>query len=164
MNEELYNMKEWNANFIEKRTDSIAEKLIAMYPYLRSKQNYENIIDREIFIESMGLKAKGYLNVDESVIIYAGSEINPNAEEILSDDLEDFRTDLQRKKIIKINKGRRYLTEDLNVTSVSKAAKFILGGCKNGWDVWKDTNGIKINDSLRLKHDENLSIDLFDFI
>ena len=36
------------------------------------------------------------------------------------------------------------LCEDFEVASVSSAASVVAGHMKNGWDIWKDANGDKI--------------------
>lgn len=37
------------------------------------------------------------------------------------------------------------LQDDFEVSSVSAAASLVAGHLKNGWDIWKDHNGYKIN-------------------
>ena len=151
MNEIIYKQNEWNKDSIESRSNFLIDELISMYPYLRSQGNYEQNEDRNIFLEEKGIKATGYLNEDETVVIYAGSEIYPKAEEITSDYLGETRQDLVDEGILEKKIGGRQFIQDYTVSSVSKAASLILGGSRNGWDYWKDSNGMILNYSLRKK-------------
>lgn len=38
-----------------------------------------------------------------------------------------------------------------NSTGLSAAAGLILGGNRNGWEYWKDDNGISLNENKELK-------------
>ncbi|WP_282708871.1 DUF4357 domain-containing protein [Ligilactobacillus sp. Marseille-Q7487] len=44
-----------------------------------------------------------------------------------------------------------YLENVVDYKTVSNAATLVLGGSRNGWDYWKDSTGMSINDSLRKK-------------
>lgn len=50
--------------------------------------------------------------------------------------------------ILKSTDGKLFLIQDYTA-SPSSTAELILGGSKNGWDYWKDSNGISINELLR---------------
>jgi len=151
MNKSIYDLNEWDKYSIEARSNLIIETLISMYPYLRSKGNYEHNEDRNIFLEAHGIKATGYLNENETVIIHSGSEIYSKIKNIASDSLDETRRDLLDEGIIEENMGGLQFVQDYTASSVSNAAALILGGSRNGWDYWKDSNGISINDSLRKK-------------
>lgn len=58
---------------------------------------------------------------------------------------ENFRCS---QGILKSTDGKLFLIQDYTA-SPSSTAELILGGSKNGWDYWKDSNGISINESLR---------------
>lgn len=151
MNKSIYDLNVWDKESIYERSNFIIGKLISMYPYLRSKGNYENSEDRSIYLDSQGINASGHLNQDESVIIYSGSEIYSGFNELSSDSLRELRKNLIDEEIIKQTLGGFKFVQDYSVSSVSKAASLILGGSRNGWDYWKDSDGIIINDSLRKK-------------
>ena len=151
MNKTIYNLNEWNKDSIEERSNSIIEMLISMYPYLRSQGNYKNNEDRNIFLEAQGIKVQGYLNEDETVVIYAGSEIYSKTKEFASDSLDETRQNLLDKGIIEKNTNGLQFVQDYIASSVSNAAALVLGGSRNGWDYWKDSTGMSINDSLRKK-------------
>ncbi len=151
MNKNIYGKKEWTADSISSRSLDIIEELISMYPYLRSEGDYEHDGNRNIFLEAQGIKATGYLNEDETVLIHAGSEIYSKVKEIASDSLDERRQELLDNGIIEETFGGLQFAQDYTTSSVSNAAALLLGGSRNGWDYWKDTNGVSINDSLRIK-------------
>lgn len=122
-----------------------------MYPYLRSKENYEQNKNRNIYLSSKGVKATGYLNEDETVVIYAGSEISQKVKNNSSNSLHEDIMDLIDAGIVEETVGGLQFVQDYLASSVSKAAGLILGGSKNGWEYWKDSDGMIINDSLRKK-------------
>ncbi|EKF50739.1 hypothetical protein C426_1882 [Lactococcus garvieae DCC43] len=152
MNKNLYEMTEWTAESITERSVEIIDMLISMYPYLRSSGNYEHDNNRNIFIDTQGIKASGYLNENETVIIYAGSEISSGVNDITSDSLAEMRQDLLNNGILEEAIGGLQFAQNYMVSSVSKAAELILGGSRNGWDYWKDENGVILNHSLRKKN------------
>lgn len=149
MNKDLYDEKEWTSKSILDRSTKLIDDLISMYPYLRSTGEYEYNVNRRIFIDTQGVKAQGYLNEDETVIIYSGSEVSSKTKGMISDSLNKIRQDLMDKGIIEKTPWGSRFVQDYTASSVSKAASLILGGSRNGWDYWKDENGIIINDSLR---------------
>ncbi|WP_025755706.1 DUF4357 domain-containing protein [Mycoplasmopsis cricetuli] len=160
MNEELYKYELWTDNEIKKRTKKIIEKFIEMYPYITSKNEYliEKKFEGKVFIEKFNFKASGYLNSDESVLIYKGSQISPETFSKKSDDSNNIskkREKLLNDKILKTDEnGNLYFADDYLTTSPSLAASLIMGGARSGWDEWKDINGLKINDSLRKKRNK----------
>lgn len=149
MNKSIYDLNKWDKESIEARSSFIIEELISMYPYLRSQGNYEHNEDRNIFLEAQGIKATGYLNENGTVIIHAGSEIYSKVKDITSDSLAETRQNLLAEGIIEENMRGLQFVQDYTASSVSNAAVLILGGSRNGWDYWKDSNGMSINDSLR---------------
>lgn len=151
MNKDLYELTEWTSSDISARSEALINELITRYPYLRSSGNYEHDGNREIFLEAQGIKATGYLNEDETVIIHSGSEIYSKIKDIASDSLDETRQELLDNGIIEETIGGLQFVQDYTASSVSNAAALLLGGSRNGWDYWKDDNGISINDSLRNK-------------
>ena len=151
MNKDLYELTEWTSSDISARSEALINELITMYPYLRSSGDYEHDGNREIFLEAQGVKATGYLNEDETVIIHSGSEIYSKIKDIASDSLDETRQELLDNGIIEETIGGLQFVQDYTASSVSNAAALLLGGSRNGWDYWKDDNGISINDSLRNK-------------
>lgn len=151
MNKDLYELTEWTSSDISARSEALINELITMYPYLRSSGDYEHDGNREIFLGAQGIKATGYLNEDETVIIHSGSEIYSKIKDIASDSLGETRQELLDNGIIEETIGGLQFVQDYTASSVSNAAALLLGGSRNGWDYWKDDNGISINDSLRNK-------------
>ena len=152
LNKILYGMSEWTSEAIKNRSERLIDELISMYPYLRSNGNYDHNGSRNIFLEAHGIKASGYLNEDGTVIIYSGSEIYSKIKDIASDTLGEVRQEMLDKGIIEKTIGGLQFTQDYVAPSVSNAAGLILGGSRNGWDCWKDEDGIIINDSLRKRN------------
>lgn len=152
LNKILYGMSEWTSEAIKNRSERLIAELISMYPYLRSNGNYDHDGSRNIFLEAHGIKASGYLNEDGTVIIYSGSEIYSKIKDIASDTLGEARQEMLDKGIIEKTIGGLQFTQDYVAPSVSNAAGLILGGSRNGWDCWKDEDGIIINDSLRKRN------------
>ncbi len=152
LNKILYGMSEWTSEAIKNRSERLIDELISMYPYLRSNGNYDHDGSRNIFLEAHGIKASGYLNEDGTVIIYSGSEIYSKIKDIASDTLGEVRQEMLDKGIIEKTIGGLQFTQDYVAPSVSNAAGLILGGSRNGWDCWKDEDGIIINDSLRKRN------------
>lgn len=149
LNSELYSMNEWTTNTISHRSTVLIDELITMYPYLRSEGEYDHDGNRKIFLEASGIKASGYLNEDESVVIYAGSEVYSKIKDITSDSLGETRQELLDNGIIEDRIGGLQFVQDYTASSVSNAAALLLGGSRNGWDYWKNEFGVRINDSLR---------------
>lgn len=152
LNKHLYRLNEWTAKSILDRSNALADELITMYPYLRSDVNYDcDSNNRTIFLNVPGIKGSGYLNEDETVVIYSGSEISTKVKELTSDSMDEMRQELFAKGIIEERIGGLQFVQDYIVPSVSSAAALLLGGSRNGWECWKDVNGININESLRKK-------------
>ena len=151
MNKSIHDLESWDKGTIESRSNHIIEELILMYPYLRSKENYEQNKNRNIYLSSKGVKATGYLNEDETVVIYAGSEISQKVKNNSSNSLHEDIMELIDDGIVEETVGGLQFVQDYLASSVSKAAGLILGGSKNGWEYWKDSDGMIINDSLRKK-------------
>lgn len=146
MNQELFEKKDWTANDIYERSKKITAKLIKMYPYLRSHKHYDYKENRKIYIEMSGIHVDGYLNDNNQVTVYSGAQLSNTNK--LNKRNSEIRQELLDQGILKNNDGKLVLTQDYTA-SPSSTAELILGGSKNGWDYWKDSNGISINESLR---------------
>lgn len=149
MNKNLYKLNEWTVEDITKRSENLIDEFIKLYPYLHSRGNYNRDDNRRVHIDAQGIKAEGYLNEDESMIIYSGSQVYSKVKDISSDSLGEERQDLLDEGIIKETTEGLQFMQDYIASSVSKAASLLLGGSRNGWDYWKDSDGVVINDSLR---------------
>ncbi|MEY8443802.1 DUF4357 domain-containing protein [Lactococcus ileimucosae] len=152
MNKSLYEMTEWTSKSITDRSVELIHRLISMYPYLRSNGNYKYDASRNIFLEAQGIKASGYLHENGTVTIYSGSEIYSKIKNISSDYLGETRQELLNNGVIEEAIGGLQFVQDYTTSSVSKAAALLLGGSRNGWEYWKDENGIILNESLRKKN------------
>lgn len=151
MNKELYDLSEWTADTIEKRSIEMAEMLIKMYPYLRATRNYDYNIERNIFLSSHGIKAEGYFNDNKTVTIYPGSQIYLGEKAKPLKRFDEMRKELLDSGIIEETVDGLQFVQEYIASSVSNAAALILGGSRNGWDYWKDADGVSINEFLREK-------------
>ncbi len=139
----------WTIDDINERTQILIDKILELFPYVQSTykepKEYSN---RYITLAAGNLSAMGYLNEDNSLTIFAGSEIRvstlPN-----SNSLKELRDDFIEGNIIELENEKYILKQDYTFNSPSSATDFVLGGSNNGWNYWKDENGVIINDSLR---------------
>ena len=92
----------------------------------------------------------GYLNEDESLTIFADSQVYFDTEPS-ADSLKEMRYDFLEKEIIIQKDGGYVFAQSYTFGSPSTATDFIIGGSNNGWNYWKDSTGQIINDSLRKK-------------
>lgn len=141
----------WTVADIEARCQTLVDKIIEIFPY--EKSTYEVVgkdSKRYITLEAKGIVAMGYLNEDESLTVYADSQVYFNTEPS-SDSLKEMRDDFLEKEIV-IKKDSEYVfAQSITFGSPSAATDFVLGGSNNGWNYWKDSTGQTINDSLRKK-------------
>ncbi|MCI1902453.1 MAG: DUF4357 domain-containing protein [Enterococcaceae bacterium] len=149
MNKEIYAKSEWTKKSIAARSKKIIRELIAMYPYIRSNGNYDHEDQRNIYLEAKGVQAEGYLNKNKTVTIYAGSQLYSKIKDIASDSLNDERQDLIEKGIIEDTIGGLVFVQDYTASSVSKAAALLLGGQRNGWEYWKNADGVAIGEAVK---------------
>lgn len=141
----------WTVADIEERCQTLVDKIIEIFPY--EKSFYEVIgkdSKRFITLEAKGIVAKGYLNEDESLTVYADSQVYFDTEPS-ADSLKELREDFIDKEMIIPKDGGYVFAQSYTFGSPSTATEFILGGSNNGWNYWKDSTGQVINDSLRKK-------------
>ena len=151
LNLDILKKDAWTVNDIYQRTQLLVDKIIEIYPY--KKSNYQIIgleKDRNIILEAKGIIAFGYLNEDNSLTVFADSQVRYDVNPAL-DSLIDMRDDLVDKEIIENKNGEYKFVQSYTFNSPSAATDFILGGSNNGWLYWKNSNDELINDSLRSK-------------
>jgi hypothetical protein len=149
LNAEIYTMNSWTVSDIDTRTQELINTVITLFPYVQSnlKETKESA-NRHIALTSGSIAAFGYLNEDNSLTVFTGSEIRYSTAPS-SSKLKELREDLLEQEIIEYKNGRYLFAQDYAFGSPSGATDFILGGSNNGWNYWKDDNGQIINDSLR---------------
>lgn len=117
-----------------------------MYPYLRSKKDYNYKENRRVYLNSQGVHAEGYLNEDNSLTIYVGSQF------LVSEKIKGKVLEIRKKMLINGDlqniDGQLILKSEYTVAP-STAAELILGGSKNGWSYWKNNEGIPIGEVIR---------------
>lgn len=158
INQEILNKEKWTLEEINERTQNLINQIIKLYPY--SSASDEVIEKHEILLDWDGVVAVAYFyEEDGSVEIQAGSEVvrydkNENLEEWLL----DLYSDLLESGVIKETengavfvKPYLFMAQRKASTALSVSAGIILGGNRNGWDYWKDTNGHSLNENKQLK-------------
>lgn len=151
LNENILTKAQWTVADINERTQVIIDKIIEIFPYVKSPYVLVGQdTKRNIFLNAREITATGYLQEDESVIVYADSQIRYDIEPS-SDTLKEMRDDFLDKEIVIQKDGKYVFSQNYTFSAPSTAVDFIIGGSNNGWDYWKDSNGVSINDSLRNK-------------
>lgn len=151
LNETILSKDKWTVADIDARTQVLVDKIIEIFPYVKS--TYVLVgqdVARNIFLNAREITATGYLQEDDSVIVYADSQVRYDIEPS-SDTLKEMRDDFLEKEIIIQKDGKYVFSQNYTFGAPSTAVDFIIGGSNNGWDYWKDSNGVAINDSLRNK-------------
>lgn len=149
LNSEIIAMDSWTVDSIHQRTKKLVDKIIEIYPYKKSDYQIVGLDStRDITLEAKGIVAFGYLNEDNSLTVYADSQIKfdvlPSA-----DSLRELRDDLIEQDIVEYKNGEYVFVQSYTFNSPSAATDFIIGGSNNGWQYWKDKNTNIIGDSLR---------------
>jgi len=149
LNEDIVKKEQWTVKDIEERTQIMVDKIIEIFPYIKSSYVIKGQDPtRNIQLSSREVTAFGYLNKDNSVTVYAGSQVR-YAVAPHTDFLKEMRDELLEKEII-ILKDRVYVfAQNYTFSSPSTSVDFIIGGSNNGWNYWKNNNGLTINDVLR---------------
>lgn len=136
MNEEILSKNKWTIDDIKKRTTSLTNRLLSLYPYIKSSPYDEEDKDKiYIFDENQNIIATGYKCEDNKVIVYAGSlikydiESNPSINSLRDDYIID-------ETITREEDGTYVLNKDTILNSPTAAANFVLGGDRHP-NVWK---------------------------
>ena len=149
LNADIYTKESWTVKDIEDRTQFLIDQIIALFPYVQSTyKETKECANRHITLSVGSLMALGYLNEDNSLTVFAGSEVrystSPNA-----GSLKELRDELLDQEIVEYNGGRYIFAQDYTFNSPSTATDFLLGGSNNGWNYWKVESGQTINETLR---------------
>lgn len=104
------------------------DQIIALFPYVQSTyKETKECANRHITLSVGSLMALGYLNEDNSLTVFAGSEVRystrPNA-----GSLKELRDELLDQEIVEYNGGRNIFAQDYTFNSPSTATDFLLGG------------------------------------
>lgn len=148
MNQYIISLNRWGLEEIDYRSQIIIDSILALFPY---DKNYKTIddTDRNIKITLHGeIIATGYLEINNAVRVFANSQINLDVAAYTLG-AQTKREELFVSEIIVEEEGKYILLEEQIFSSVSTAAEFILGGSKNGWDVWKGYNDLPIKDLFK---------------
>ena len=151
LNEDILTKSQWTVADIAARTQVIVDKIIEIFPYIKS--SYVLVghdTKRNIYLNTREITATGYLQEDDSVIVYADSQVRYDIDPS-SESLKEMREDFLEKGIIVQKDGKYVFSQNYTFGAPSAAVDFIIGGSNNGWNYWKDSNGMAINDSLRNK-------------
>lgn len=149
LNEEILKKSSWTVDDIAARTNTIVDKIIEIFPYIKS--SYVIVGQdpkRDIQLNARGITATGYLNEDNTVTVYADSQVRydfePGAES-----LKELRDEFLEKEIVIQKDGKYVFSQNYTFGSPSTAVDFIIGGSNNGWQYWKDGSGLPIHETLR---------------
>jgi hypothetical protein len=150
LNAEILSKSQWTVEEIEHRTARLSNRILEMFPYKASKWNPDDDPKRFISLNRGKISALGYLHLDEGLTVYSGSNIRHSTPPS-SETMRELRDELIEKEEIIFDGGAYVFTRDFKFASPSQATDFIMGGSNNGWDYWKDSNDVTINESLRNK-------------
>lgn len=151
LNESIILKDQWTVADIDERTQALVDKIIEIFPYVKS--TYVLVgqdTARNIFLNAREITATGYLQEDDSVVVYADSQVRYDTEP-KEKALKEMRDDLLEREIVIQKDGKYVFSQNYTFNAPSTAADFIIGGSNNGWDYWRDSDGVAINDSLRNK-------------
>lgn len=123
--------------------------LLGMLPVLginafeQPKRATNNLQQELLFIESKGIKARGYES-SQGFIVLSGSqaiiEEQPSAA-IHARGVVELRAELKERGVIKIEGNALIFSQDYSFSSPSLASSVILGRASNGRTEWKDKQG-----------------------
>ena len=138
----------WTVDDINNRTKVITDKIIEIFPYVKSDYVIKGRDPkREIYLDAKGVYAIGYLNEDNSVTVYADSQVRYDLSSY--DYVMDLRADLLENEIIIEKNGMYVFSQNYTFDTPSSSADFIIGGTYNGWQYWKDRSGVSIGNRFR---------------
>jgi len=159
LNQDVFDKESWTLEEIDKRTDILIEKFISSYPYYSAADSF--ISKKNIYLNSNSISATAILYEENSTVeVQEGSQIAKFSEETL-DNLRSLFGDLLDNEIIKEVLGdeniggvfiKPYIfgANKKNSTGLSSSAGFILGGSRNGWEYWKDENGVPLKEDKEM--------------
>lgn len=149
INAEILEKDNWGFEDISLRTQHMIEKILGIYPYQKANYQIKGLDpNRQIFLDSENVTARGYLHEDETVTIYQGSKFakisNPASQRT-----EKLRQLLLNQEIIKYEDNYYIFKINQTFDSPSIASNILLGGNHNGWQCWKTKNDETIEKSFR---------------
>ena len=149
LNENILTKDKWTVADIDSRTKLLSDKIIEIFPYVKTNYVVTGKDEkRYISLNAKGITAMGYLNEDNTLTVFADSQIKydvlPSA-----DSLKDMREDFLEQEIVILKDGMYVFAQNYTFGAPSAAADFIIGGSNNGWQYWKDSDNNVIGDSLR---------------
>lgn len=157
INQEILKKAQWTIAEIDTRTKELIEQIIKLYPYCSAS---DDVISKHVIsINCDDVFALAYLyEEDGSVEIQEGSEIvkyDPNKTEewqyeIYSNLLDEGIIKETEKGAVFV-KTYMFLPQRTGFTALSAAAGVILCGTRNGWEYWKDENGITLGENATLR-------------
>lgn len=156
INQDILKKTDWNINEIDSRTKELIAEINRLYPYPKVNMN---IVPREaISIDMSGITAQGYLSMDDgSVEIDVGSELVIASD--INADIFDQRQELLDDGVIAEDNGKLvfekpyiFYAKFQNSTALSTTAGLILGGTRNGWSYWKNTEGKALKDVPEIRN------------
>lgn len=149
LNADICNKDSWTVNDIENRTQFLIDRIIALFPYVQSSyRETKEYANRHIALNSGSLTAIGYLNEDNSLTVFAGSEVRYSISPY-SGYLKELREELLEQEIVEYSGGRYIFAQNYTFKTPSAATDFLLGGSNSGWNYWKVDSGQTINEALR---------------
>jgi hypothetical protein len=98
------------------------------------------------FLKSKDVKAKGYQNAGEFVVLANSKAVLQIAPHALAGRIDIFRKSLESQRILKVENGRLIFTQNYSFSSPSAAAGVIIGGEADGRLQWKNEQGKSIKD------------------
>lgn len=159
INSDILDKEGWSKDEIDVRTTSLIDKIIELYPY--SSASDEVIVKHDIYLESNGYVAIGYLyEEDGSVEILEGSTLSKTADSSAYQTLEELYSELVEEGIIVETENESVFKKSflmpstrMNDTSLSSTASLLCrSGSRNGWEWWKDSEGKALNENKELKN------------
>jgi uncharacterized protein with ParB-like and HNH nuclease domain len=159
INSDVLDKEGWSKDEIDVRTTSLIDKIIELYPY--SSASDEVIVKHDIYLESNGYVAIGYLyEEDGSVEILEGSTLSRIADSSAYQGLEELYSELVEDGIIVETENESVFKKSflmpstrMNDTSLSSTASLLCrSGSRNGWEWWKDSEGKALNENKELKN------------
>ena len=156
INKKILKKEKWTIDDINERNEELIEDIITIYPYLSASSDV--IAKHDISIDWDGVVALGILyEEDGSVEVLEGSEVVKYNDQTPEWCVEWFNSLVEDGIIKETEKGGVFIkslmvsAQKKNSTGLSPTAGLILGGSRNGWEYWKDSNGITLNENKELR-------------